>query len=323
MIHFGTQHSFQHPNCSQSNMTQENNSIQISFIVQSSLGVCANAALLIFIMTQRVLRCKVTNKFFMNLLTVHIILNFIGIVSKSRLHLRKEEVIINNGFLMEMFFSLIITTCDRYIYIRYPFKYERLTTKTVVFIILCSWVISAIVVALSVIFEASQYRCTMVSTSLILISSITLASSNINIYVIARRHANAIRRNSRTFANAKEETLPRITKSTYACFAIIISFVVLWCPYFVHNMMAILTIYTPSRDKVFTRAVVHIAWFNSLVDPALYICFNKNTKKVLRRSFQLKPQLSRLDSFTNKSTPITMKADITTSNVICNIINSA
>lgn len=283
-----------------SNNNSSSSSVEIAFLVQASVCVCANAALLVFLSTQRELRCKVANQFFANLLVVHVVLNVIGIIAKSRYHLRDEEIIINNGFLVEMFFSLIITTVDRFINIRYPFKYERITTRVVLLIITVSWTVSGLIVGLSVVLGTSQYRCTVILTSLLLTAFIILIFSNLSIFLIARRHVRIIRRNTvclrtlRGTTTRYNDTVPKMTKSTYACFAIIMSFIVLWCPYLVHNILVLLRMYEPSSERVFTRCVVHFAWCSSLVDPALYICFNRSAKKELKKTFQVIHHLHRV-----------------------------
>ena len=218
--------------------------------------------------------------FFMNLQIVHIILSITGIIhifySSNRV-----EVILNNGFLIEMFFSLMLTTVDRYVAISYPYTYEKLTTKEVLVAITCSWIIPIVFLVLAFTLKATQQHLTIITTVAIAVAAVTLTISNARIYIIAKRHAIAI-----TGTKGK-----KVLKSTYVCFAIVFSFVFLWLPYLVHNVMVLANRHEPCGKEgvsTFTRGVFQTALVNSLLDPILFVAFRRDMKKALKGTLRIK-----------------------------------
>jgi hypothetical protein len=244
-----------------------------------------NMVLFAYIISNRKLRGKISNKFFLNVQLVHMILSISGIVCIFLPRKPpKQEVVLNNGFLMEMFFSLIITTCDRYIAIEYPYMYETLTTKTTVYIIMSSWVIPICFVGFALHFDITQHHCTVVSTIVIAIATIILTLSNMNVYSIAKRSA---KRFGKTLKNKKNT---KLLKSTYVCFILVSSFIILWFPYFIHNLLAMIDETKANNNNIFTRIVVQVALLNSILHPVLFVLFRRDIKKELRKSFNIKKQ---------------------------------
>jgi hypothetical protein len=257
--------------------------IDIAFIVQATISLCFNVVLLVFISSQKTLRKEKSNQMFINLLHVHIIMAIAGVVAK--VYLPDESAVINNGFLMEMFLSLIITSSDRYINIKFPYTYAHLTTNNIILIIMTSWFISGMFVMFSLIFKITPFHSTLVCTVLIITATVTLALTNINIYAIAKRHAAAILKHSSP-AKPNGKMKSKVLKSTYVCLAVVMSFIILWLPLLIHNVMVLIKVYKPASGKLFTKIVLHVACFNSLVDPLLYLCFRKNVKQRLRKLFK-------------------------------------
>ena len=263
--------------------------VYISYLVQAGIPLLFNITLLVIIISRKKLISKKSNKLFINLQVVHILLCISGIVSKF--YMSVEVVIFSNGCLVELFLSLILITSDRCINIKFPFEYENIKTKKVILMITCSWVITTIFVILYVEVVTSEYYRVVISTILLGVATFSLTLSNLTIYIIARRHVNAIQMNT-TYCDVKKRK--GILKSTYVCFSFILSFVISWLPLFLHNVMALVEEYKPSHKKLFTKVVVRMAMLNSLLDPLLYICFNRDVKRELKMIFtkMKKPRIS-------------------------------
>lgn len=256
--------------------------IDIAFIIQQVLSLCFNTSLLSYIISDRKLRSKKPNQFFVNLLLVHIILSLAAITSKFVIPF--EVAVFNNGIFMEMFFSLVICSFDRYINITFPFKYAFLTTTKILGVIVISWFISTVFVVLAIVLRITNYQTTLVCTALIIFSSVILLISNIHIYLIARRHASLILKNNTAASDAINRE-KRSLRATRVCFSLVLSFILLWLPFSIHNAMVLSHLYKPSAEKFFTKAVFNVGCFNSLVDPILYICFRKDMKARLMKVF--------------------------------------
>ena len=123
----------QHHSVQQNASTVAIENIDIAFLTQSTVAFCFNVCLLIFIISRNKLRNKKSTKIFLNLQSVHILLSITGTV--TTFYLPDEAVIINNGLLMELFLTLIITSSDRYVAIQYPYKYEEISKRNVLVII--------------------------------------------------------------------------------------------------------------------------------------------------------------------------------------------
>lgn len=252
----------------------------VSYLVQAGLPIFFNIALLAFIASRRKLINKKANKIFVNLQVVHVLLCVSGIIGKFDKAV--EVVVFSNGCLIELFLVLILMTVDRYINIKYPFYYENLPTRKIIFMIVTSWAITVLSVTMYLYFGADGYHRVVISTFLLGIATFTLALSNIRIYIIAQSHVKAIKKYSTDNNNAARRNRITTLKSTYVCFSIIFSFVITWLPLFIHNAMFLLKIYRPAPSKTFTQIVVRLAMVNSLLDPLLYFCFNKDLKHELK-----------------------------------------
>lgn len=250
--------------------------------VEAILTLLVNLLLLILILKESKLRQKKANKFFINLLLVHCFLCIITLVSGFFTSSTKR--IFKNGILIQMFLSLMIISIDRFMNIKYPFKYQRLRTKHVSLIIVGSWIPSVTSIVLCVILGITAHHCVVICTILIVLASICLTVTNLNIFRLARHHSEAIAQQRTTHASKpKSSETTNQLKVSLICFASVLSFILLWFPYFVHNILALANVYKIVDDKLFTLAVVKFALLNSLMDPLLFIALNKDARHVFLR----------------------------------------
>lgn len=256
--------------------------LYVTTVTQGILIFALNASLAFFFLKQLKLREKVSSVFFLNLQAVHIgfsisIILYVCVPLQSNI-----MIVLNNGLLMEMFFGLVLVSGDRYLTIMKPFIYERITQSKALWVIGVSWISPTIFIPMAIFLEISQVACITLSTVIIGIAAVTLIMLNIDIHFVAKKQAKAIAFNARK---------KRVYKATFVCTTIIMSFIVAWCPYFVHNLLVITNAYEPGEDKMFTRIVESIGFLNCCADPILYIVFHKDVKRELRRSFNRKGTL--------------------------------
>lgn len=245
-------------------------------LVLAVLGLFFNILLALFILKRKLL-CKTSCcKFFLNLQTVHIIL------CMSSMGFRKEmkdiHVAINNGLLMELFLSMFLTILDRLIAIKFPYLYQRLTTRRVLIIIGSSWIPGIVFTATVIMTKPGQIPVTTMSTILIFVAMLILVSSNIMIWFIVKRHKKTVQREC-TPAHAKISAEKRKLKSTYVCMSIVTTFLLLWLPFLVHN---VLLLTQGDVDKAFQRGTETVVLVNTVIDPWLFIIFRRDVKDEIR-----------------------------------------
>lgn len=271
-------------------------------LIQGVVTFLANSALFTIIARERKLRRKKANRFYLNLLLVHCLLSIVTIVSCFRSSATKR--IFKNGILFQMFTCLMINSVDRYVNIKYPFKYQLFQTRHVTFIIISSWIPAIISIILSASFRMSPYTCTVVCTTMMVFATCLLLTTNIGIYRIARYHVEGIKQQSVTTDSdaSKRIQLRMHLKASFVCFALVISFIILWFPYFVHNVMILSGDFGPIYGNMFSLVVIKLSFLNSLVDPFLFVMFSKDLKRVLARMFGTDKDRSMYDSTFNTST---------------------
>ena len=259
--------------------------------------IVLNIILLLLIVNQKKLRKKHSSKFFLNLQAVHIGLSISSIISTFTES--SMEMHLYNAFLMMMFLALLMMTCERYLAIKLPYKYGKLTSH-VNDIIICSWIPPFVFVFLAKIFRHSEQQNVMMGIGLIAVAAIFLTTSNASIYFTVRKHFNVINKeklkNSPINLTISKES--KRLKSVYVCFAIVFAFLLLWFPYFIYDLLTLTNTYTDFHEY-FIQSVQPIALLNSLLDPILFVCFRHDVKKELRRLLRIRGSYSCKQSFTH------------------------
>ena len=104
------------------------NSIRSTELVASLL---INIALFFFMLTRTKLRKKHSVKLFSNLQLVHVLLSLLLLLRTFDYGHDDVTLHVINGFLVQMFLSMVACTLDRLVAIKYPYVYERVATKQV------------------------------------------------------------------------------------------------------------------------------------------------------------------------------------------------
>lgn len=244
--------------------------------------VLSNTAVFLLIISHKKILKKHSSKFFLNLQVVHLGLSISSIISSFIKW--GMELFIKNALLMMMFFCLFMMSCERYLAIKAPYKYGKITSQHVNDMVLCSWIPPVVFVGLAKLFEHPIERDLMMSIGIISVAAVVLSILNLSIYITVRKHFSAIRKHKHrnSLANLNVSKEKKRLKSAYVCFAIVFSFFVLWCPYFMYNVLRVLKVYQ-YYDLRFTESVQPFSLLNSLIDPILFVFFRQDAKKELKR----------------------------------------
>jgi len=268
--------------------------LDVTRFIEMILMFSSNLILFCFLISNRKLRGNKTNKYFINLQVVHLILSISGamciLLPKD---FPEEEIILNNGLLIEMFFSLIMTTGDRYMAIGYPYFYQTITTRRAIQVIVSSWIIPILFTGVALYCGIRDKRMTIVSTIIIAMATIVLTVSNLKVYMIAKKTAKTLTKNKNT----------KILKSTWVCFVLVSSFIVLWFPYFIHNILTISGVYEADSNKTATRILVQVAFLNSVLDPIFFVLFRKDVKKEVQTIYNRHQHARQFSAVRKQSIP--------------------
>ena len=251
--------------------------------IQSTLIFLLNAALLVVIVTRKKLRCNKSYQFFVNLQLIHMMLGIACII--TNLYSLFGDHIINNALLLSMFCSLMVTTVDRFVAIKFPFRHKSLTSGGVILILSCSWVPTIIFVTIATTIGITTDRMKLIHVIMIAVAATVLAASNIMVYIVAKNHDIFIKENS-ICRRRKYGPHNRFLKASYVCFAIVFTFIMFWSPYCIHDLLELTETYIPSKGSVFSIAAEQISLLNSLIDPILFSYLSKHVRQELKILFR-------------------------------------
>ena len=251
-------------------------------ISEISTALLINILLCIAFLNQRKLRSKPAYRFFINLQVAHFILLMSNIIQKCHKKYSAIHIYVNNGLLMALFTSLFLTTMDRLITIKYPSKYAQIRLTQINAIICCSWLPGIMFVFGSILSRVPQNIMTVINIILIGFASIVLVLSNCIIHAIARRRWLVINSRAVHPSSSDLNSEKKRLKSTYVCHAIVISFLVFWLPYFVHDI-SLLQNKHHSLNHKWTACVEILSIANAILNPICFVLFRKDAKEELRR----------------------------------------
>ena len=271
--------------------------------VQISIILLLNITVVVLLFGTK-LRANHSTKLFLNLQITHIMiaLSVLTFGEKSVNTSRR----FNSAILMMMFLCLMITTIDRLFAIKYPFIYQLITTKHCMIVIASTWLLPVLFLCISLSTDIIKEYDNKLFAILIAMALTTLTASNIIVFRLARKHIFMMKRNTRVYTAEDKKNSLTVAKSAYVCFAIVMSFVLFWFPYLVHDVLTMATIYTPCDCKLFTLLVECCALCNSGLDPILFILFNKSVKReilnILKRKCVFKRNKCRSSTTSTSNT---------------------
>jgi len=252
-------------------------------MVMGSLNVVANLPILLFILYHgKKLLKRHTTKYFINIQLTHIIFGGKIIFTSTSTSRSNITVAVSKILLAEMILSMLIMNCDRYFAISKPFIYQKMTSKKSYLLIAVSWLLTWIEFILLIVLNLKRQLVLNLSFTILMTVSITvLTYSNIVIWFIAKKHINSIAQNSLNKPVREQIRRQQLKKSTLSCLVVVGSFVVLYTPYLIHNIIVMATEFKARISNAFTFSVMVISLMHGIVDPFLYVIFNGETKSEL------------------------------------------
>ena len=180
-----------------------------------------------------------------------------------------------------MFMSLMTLMLERLLAIKLPFKHRQLERKHIVGTVLVSWLPSVVLFTFWIIKGPSPYfkDHTVINAVCIAVAWTVSLVSNTFVYRIAVGHDRFMKINA-----AKQQTNEGVKtlKASYVCLATVSTFVLLWLPYLVFYLLALINIDLLMHLQEISHVVEFIAQLNSIADPISFIWLSKETKKEFR-----------------------------------------
>jgi len=257
----------------------------ILFLVAGSVNIVANLPLLVFLLyNHKKLLKRHTTKYFINIQAIHIIGGMKIIFTTTFFNCPSNIAVALSKILMtEMILSMLMLNCDRYFAISKPFVYQKMTSKKACLLIAASWMIMLVEFVLFIVLNLRrQVVLNVILTILMIISITVLTYSNIVIWFIARKHIDSIAQNSVNEHTRERNRRKHLKKSTVSCLVVIGSFIVLYTPSLIHNVME--AWFRSTLSDAFTTSFIVIALMNGIVDPLIYVMFNSEIKSEIVNS---------------------------------------
>lgn len=96
---------------------------------------------------------------------------------------------------------------------------------------------------------------------------------------------NVIKAKSRQARSRSKSDILRYTRATYICTGVVISYVLLWLPHMLHDILEFVddSIKFNSSGGQYVMTTYVLAFSNSIIDPIIYISLNRSIKKEIKR----------------------------------------
>ncbi|XP_066929054.1 trace amine-associated receptor 7b-like [Clytia hemisphaerica] len=256
--------------------------VSIAYQTQALIAMILITSLFLFLVKNKKCLKRHSTKLFMNMQVAHFWMAITIIVTQHTYG--NITPIVNNGFLLGLFLGMLLATMDRYVQIHSPMTYQHLRSSHVIGVITCSWVLVAIFdsTILSVArFQISQRFFTSLTTILLLVTYMVLIFTNASVLLVAKRHQENIRS---LYKASDVETLKKqkhSLKATKTCVTIVASYLLLWLPFLVHNILSLTDLYQPDGRKLFSQLAEISALSNAIVDQILFVAFHREVKKTV------------------------------------------
>lgn len=261
-------------------------------IVHIILVLIFNVTLFVTIIHQKLLWQKKSCQFLLNLLVVHSCISLV--LYTSQMFPSNIKMYIKVSLLLEMVFSLIFITWDRYQDIRDPFKYENISPYQLPVVLITSWLLSLALFCVTFFLKLTEYYLRIIDITIVIFALNILPPLNTFVYCVARKHVKIVLRYiMATNPNVNKE-IKRL-KSTYAGIVISSTFLLCWLPYCVYDIFALTTTYC--KDNIFLQCVEGIALLNSLLHPIFIVAFRPDVKKEMKRLFNINQEMNHEYSF--------------------------
>lgn len=262
-------------------------------IILATLTIIINLPLMLFIIFNKRLRAKKPNVIFLNMQLAHVLhsIMFLPTRFNSGPYFYHMYNVLGQGFVLEFFLSMALLTLERLIAVKDPFNNSsNVTSKQIAVILILSWCIPVLFIIPCIHFELNRHQYLILNTILVFVTGCGLILANGKICFIARQHSTFIKQNAQHY---RVKRVGNVLHSSFVCFAVVMTFVVLWFPYFVHHVLLLTGIYRPAvHGDVFTKAALFIAHINSFSDPIMFVLISNATIKEFKELLSFRKQQS-------------------------------
>lgn len=268
---------------------KNNHIISIVYQLQGMVTILLTSALFVFLARHTKLRKRNSTKLFMNLQLVHLCMattNIIGQHTKGNI-----APCINNGFLLGLFLGMLVVTVDRHAQIHSPMTYQHERTKHILLaVVLSNWILVFIFNCIIIAYAAfrSQHFLTILSTVLLTTTHVVLVFTNASVMNVAKRHHKHIQSMCKISTVDSTRRQKQSLKATKTCITIVGSFLLLWLPFLIHNLLALGGFYIVDGNKLFSQIAQIAALSNATVDQVLFVAFHREVKQTASKYLQKK-----------------------------------
>ena len=284
------------------------------FIFESVLIITSNTAVIAIIVKASHLLRKLHNLYLLTLLISHVFVGLTAIcldlelliVENSTHYISPTIFLISKSIhvaiIVYSFVSVVLVTLDRFLAVKFPFLYEKITKRVFAVSLLVGAILPISCLVLSLIGLEEMCYTVFVLASFVVV--IVLIVSNGMIYILLKKEYAAI---TKTIVTNRKDDYKHITEklkkrqctSVKLCLIIVLSFVICWLPTAVNIGIIAIVGYDghPLKSKVVLIRTIGLilSYGNSIIDPITYVLLNRGVRKEIRKSFrnsQARPNLN-------------------------------
>ena len=245
---------------------------------QMILNLMFNTLLVFLILQSKKLRNNISNQVFLNIPCTHVFATIIWMI--LRYHPNRKVFMITNALVLQLFFSLLLTSLHRFLAIKFPYAYQKITRKHAFVASLFTWCISTAFYVITLHIKLTRITFITMVVVMISVSSIILTFINVSIYVIAKQHIGAILKTS-----VGSRSSVSVRKPAYTCFLLVATFIICWFPDLIHNITIISGTHDDSLSKCnlilnITAIILHS---NGFLDAIIYVLMKRDIKIEIKK----------------------------------------
>lgn len=252
-------------------------------IVLCCLILITNIPLMSLILYHRILRKRKENQIFINVQITHVLHSCHLLATKfvSSPDFFYIYAITTQGLMSECLLSMSLLTYERFYVIYYHISPPSKVVEKTVPIIYSSWALPIVFIALSLYFELPRLQYAILCTVLVVVIGVGLAIANIQIYRTAKNHIRFVAKNGHRRNSVK---IGNRLKGSFVCFTIVATYVILWFPFFLRNLLLLTKIYNPAvHGPLLTQVALYIGATNSLADPLTFVFLSVSVMSEIKR----------------------------------------
>ena len=261
--------------------------MKYAFLAQGTLIVFINITLAMFIILRKKIRKNLKNCILASLFLSHAIMGILCCFLPYRGKLTTTIIDYGSAAMLATFCNLMVVTLDRFLAIRYPLIYSKVTTTSVAVALILVWLVPIIFGMITTVYYSLTHLAFVMATSACML---VLLVENCVVYYIVRKQCKNIRKlivPSDELINEREK--PNQTaqqanhqRAFFICIAMVLSYVIAWLPALIYVFFdSVLN--KKIANKAVLNLIVFLALCNSITDPIIYTWFNRGLKTTIKQ----------------------------------------